>query len=211
VEQFANSCLLSGPRVSLFTPQTKPVIGSKSSFTCQASAGSLPLNILWFKDDKEISDSATIRIRTIEDVSNLIIESISSSHSGNYSCKIANRFGSDSSSIELKVEGESCLVSGVTISSNCVLDIFVGPPTWNEKPENLDIRFGGNGSIKCSANGYPKPKNDWKVLKGCDLLQWKIINFTQVNFSIFRLILGASRFIRHSKTDHKRPINHPKC
>ncbi|XP_053206033.1 cell adhesion molecule DSCAM-like isoform X2 [Panonychus citri] len=133
------------PRVNLFTAQSKPVIGSKSSFTCQASAGSLPLNILWYKDNKEISDSSTIRIRTIEDFSNLIIESVSPSHSGNYTCKISNQFGSDISSLELKVEG---------------------PPSWNEKPENLRIRLGKSSVIKCSASSYPKSTIEWKISKG---------------------------------------------
>ena len=146
------------------TPQTKPVIGSKSSFTCQASAGSLPLNILWYKDNKEISDSSTVRIRTIEDFSNLIIESISSSHSGNYSCKISNQFGSDSSSIELKVEGKVSFGSMSNLQS--IVLYSLGGPIWNEKPENIKIRFGGNASIKCSGNGYPKPVTEWKVFKG---------------------------------------------
>lgn len=99
--------LVSGPKVSLLTPSIKPKIGSKSSLTCQALSGTLPLQISWFKDGKEIREEVnSMRIRTNEDISNLVIDSISSSHSGNYTCKISNRFGSDFGSIELKLEGE---------------------------------------------------------------------------------------------------------
>ncbi|XP_053205989.1 receptor-type tyrosine-protein phosphatase S-like isoform X6 [Panonychus citri] len=140
-----------GPKVSLLTPSIKPKIGSKSSLTCQALSGTLPLQISWFKDGKEIREEVnSMRIRTNEDISNLVIDSISSSHSGNYTCKISNRFGSDFGSIELKLEG---------------------PPSWNDKPENIKIRYGEYGLIKCSGKGWPKPKVEWKIFKGSSWLR----------------------------------------
>ena len=88
-----------------FSPLIKPVIGGKTSFACQALTGSLPLTFNWFKDGKEMKELPSTRIRANEDISTLVIDSISSSHSGNYTCKISNRFGSDAFSIELRVEG----------------------------------------------------------------------------------------------------------
>ena len=83
------------------------MIGGKTTFTCQALSGSLPLTIEWFKNDKEIKELSSTRIRTAEDYSSLVIDSIHSSHSGNYTCKISNAYGSDFYSIELKVEDKS--------------------------------------------------------------------------------------------------------
>ncbi|XP_053206727.1 cell adhesion molecule DSCAM-like [Panonychus citri] len=133
------------PKVNPFSPFIKPVIGGKTSFTCQSLFGSAPLSITWVKDGQEISDSSEIRIRNIEDSSMLIIDSIKSSHSGNYSCRISNRYGSDSYSSELLVEG---------------------PPSWIEKPHDVKIHIGETIEIKCSTAGYPKPRINWKKLKG---------------------------------------------
>ncbi|XP_053205992.1 receptor-type tyrosine-protein phosphatase S-like isoform X9 [Panonychus citri] len=107
-------------------------------------AGSLPVHISWFKDGQEINQMESTRIRTNEDVSVFMIDSIKSSHSGNFTCKISNRFGSDFGSIELKVEGS---------------------PNWHEKPGNIKIHFGEHGSSRCSAYGYPKPSIEWKRFK----------------------------------------------
>ncbi|XP_053206721.1 neuronal cell adhesion molecule-like isoform X1 [Panonychus citri] len=173
------SCLLlsctgqESPKINPFSPLIKPLIGGKTSFACQALSGSLPFNILWFKNGVEIKELSSTRIRTSEDVSVLMIDSISSIHSGNYSCKISNRFGSDVYSIELKVEG---------------------PPFWNEKPVNRSIKYGESASVKCSASGFPKPKISWKIFKG----SW--INVESSDDSVIRVdgeILSISK--AHSK------------
>ena len=88
-----------------FTPSIKPVLGGKTSLSCQSLFGSPPLEISWLKDGKQITDSNSIKIRTIEESSILIIDSITSAHSGNYSCNISNRYGQDSFSTQLMIEG----------------------------------------------------------------------------------------------------------
>ncbi|XP_053212504.1 cell adhesion molecule DSCAML1-like isoform X12 [Panonychus citri] len=82
----------------------------------------------------------------------LIIDSIKSSHSANYTCKISNRFGYDSYSSELLVEGS---------------------PNWIEKPTNLKLKYGQSVDIKCLASGYPSPRIQWKRFKGSS---WKTID-----------------------------------
>ena len=88
-----------------FSPLIKPVIGGRTSFACQSLSGSHPIQIKWFKDGKELHDSSYIRIRSNEEPSTLAIDLITSSHSGNYTCKITNRHGDDSYTTELLVEG----------------------------------------------------------------------------------------------------------
>ncbi|XP_053206679.1 cell adhesion molecule DSCAML1-like isoform X4 [Panonychus citri] len=148
---------LESPKVNPFAQAIKPVIGGKTSFTCQSLSGSSPLQITWFKDGKEIFDSSEIRIRNIEDSSLLIIDSIKSSHSGNYTCKITNRFGHDSYTTELVVEGS---------------------PNWIEKPKDIKSHYGETITVNCLVSGYPKPKVQWKRLEG---LTW--LNIGSSGFS----------------------------
>nr|AWV54571.1 sDscam-b2 [Tetranychus urticae] len=138
------------PKVAPFMSIVKPVIGGKTSFTCQSLAGSPPLLITWFKDGQQMNESASTRIRTNEDSSILIMESISSSHSGNYTCKISNRYGHDSYSSELLIEG---------------------PPLWVEKPTNIKSEIGRMLTIRCLVSGYPKPRVQLKKLKGLSWIQ----------------------------------------
>ncbi|XP_053206716.1 cell adhesion molecule DSCAML1-like [Panonychus citri] len=140
------------PKVVPFTSLVKPVIGSKTSFACQSLTGSPPLHVSWFKDGNELTDSSTIRIRTNEDSSMLIIDSIKSSHSGNYTCKISNRFGYDSFTAQLLVEGS---------------------PNWLEKPADTKSNLGNTITLNCRAVGYPNPKVEWKRFQDSS---WYIIS-----------------------------------
>ncbi|XP_053206724.1 palladin-like [Panonychus citri] len=135
------------PKVAPFSSLVKPVIGGKTSFTCQSLTGSPPFQMKWFKDGTEIVDSSTIKIRTNEELSSLIIDSIKSSYSGNYTCKISNRYGQDSYSTELLVEG---------------------PPNWIDKPSNVKTKLFQPIILRCAASGYPKSKTEWKKLEGSE-------------------------------------------
>ncbi|XP_053205984.1 receptor-type tyrosine-protein phosphatase F-like isoform X2 [Panonychus citri] len=134
------------PKIVPFSSLVKPVIGGKTSFTCQSLSGSPPLQITWFKDGKQLAQDLlpSIKLRTNEEVSTLIIDSIKSSHSGNYTCQISNRYGADLYSTELIIEG---------------------PPNWIKKPNDMKKQFGDTITIDCIASGYPKPKVNWKRMK----------------------------------------------
>nr|AWV54570.1 sDscam-b3 [Tetranychus urticae] len=139
-----------GPKVAPFTYHVKPVIGGSTSFLCQKLSGSSLLQITWYKDGKEIQDSSDIKIGTIQESSILRIDSIKSSHSGNYTCKIANRYGHDSYTAELLVEG---------------------PPNWIEKPNNVKSKVHSMINTHCLVSGYPKPTITWKKLQGSSWIQ----------------------------------------
>ncbi|XP_053206714.1 cell adhesion molecule DSCAM-like isoform X4 [Panonychus citri] len=133
------------PKVAPFSSLVKPVIGGKTSFTCQSISGSPPLHVTWYKDGNEILDSLSIRIQSNGDPSILIIDSIQSSHSGNYTCKMSNRFGQDSYTSEILVQGS---------------------PNWISKPVDVKSTLGDSLTIQCSASGYPKPIIQWKKFQG---------------------------------------------
>ena len=102
----------------------------------------------------------------------LSISTISSSHSGNYSCRISNRFGSDSFTSELIVEGTvKLLVYPMIFNIYNVSYHLLGPPQWLEKPEmTIKSILGEKIVVKCSASGYPKPNIQWKIKKGSNSL-----------------------------------------
>ncbi|XP_025016015.1 Down syndrome cell adhesion molecule-like protein Dscam2 [Tetranychus urticae] len=170
--------IIDGPRVHVapFPLSVKPVIGGKTSFTCQSLSGSSPLQIVWFKDGIELQNPSDIRIRSIEDSSMLIIDSIKSSHSGNYTCKISNRYGSDSHSSELLVEG---------------------PPSWVQKPSDLKLKIGQNINVKCSVAGHPLPKVIWKRLTGTSWYSIDSATIQAANFDILNDDLTIRNATRH--------------
>uniref|UniRef100_T1K1W5 Uncharacterized protein n=1 Tax=Tetranychus urticae TaxID=32264 RepID=T1K1W5_TETUR len=143
---------IEGPKVAPFSSTVKPVIGSKTSFFCQSLSGTPPLQIFWIKDGNELRDSTETRIRNLEDSSVLHIDSIKSSHSGNYTCRISNRYGHDSYTAELIVEG---------------------PPNWIEKPNNVKSRVHQMINVRCLVSGYPKPTITWKKLQGSSWTQFE--------------------------------------
>ena len=98
---------LQAPKVAPFSSLVKPKVGGKTSFTCQSISGSHPVRVTWYKDGNEIHDTSSIRIQSNGDPSILIIDSISSDHSGNYTCKMSNRFGYDSYTAQLLVQGKT--------------------------------------------------------------------------------------------------------
>ena len=108
------------------------------------------MQIAWIKDGNELRDSSETRIRNLEDSSVLHIDSIKSSHSGNYTCRISNRYGHDSYTAELIVEG---------------------PPNWIEKPNNVKSKIYQAIIIKCLVSGYPKPTITWKKFQGSSWIQ----------------------------------------
>ncbi|XP_053205971.1 peroxidasin homolog [Panonychus citri] len=110
----------------------------------------------------------------------LIIDSIQSSHSGNYSCKISNRFGYDTFTTELLVEG---------------------PPNWIEQPKDIKSHHGETIIVNCKVSGHPKPRIQWRRLSGSS---W--INFVSEGTRIKNIELENDKLIitNVSRSDNGR-------
>uniref|UniRef100_T1IM02 Down syndrome cell adhesion molecule-like protein Dscam2 n=1 Tax=Strigamia maritima TaxID=126957 RepID=T1IM02_STRMM len=67
--------------------------GMRAHITCAVSQGDPPLNFRWLKDDRPItSSSADVLTQQYDKYANsLSIESVSSVHTGNYTCVVSNR------------------------------------------------------------------------------------------------------------------------
>ncbi|NXX11899.1 TITIN protein, partial [Podargus strigoides] len=78
------------------------ILGSSVQMECKVS-GSLPITAKWFKDGKEITDSAKYRSLCHENTVSLEIANLELADSANYTCSVSNVAGNDSCSAALIV------------------------------------------------------------------------------------------------------------
>lgn len=84
-------------------------VGQRVSTICSTSGGRR-LNFEWLKDGKSIKDVSHIKVRSIEDVSNIIIEPLSESDAGNYTCVASSEGITDMYVASLNVYGKKLLL-----------------------------------------------------------------------------------------------------
>lgn len=80
-------------------------------------------------------------IRRIDEYSaSLVIEHISSEHSGNYTCISSNVAGTERFTVQVTVNV---------------------PPKWILQPKDSSVQAGEDISLHCQADGWPKPIVTW--------------------------------------------------
>ena len=84
-------------------PHRSLIEGERLTLTCQANEDAK--EIRWNKDDVPVNSRANIY--PIGNNSTLVIENVLTSDSGKYSCKTVNKAGSASSSVGIRVTGNS--------------------------------------------------------------------------------------------------------
>ncbi|XP_067139876.1 cell adhesion molecule DSCAML1-like [Centruroides vittatus] len=138
--------------------------GQRYMAICSIAEGDPPLTFQWSKNGKTLKESSHLTIRRQDDFStSLIIASVKGSDSGNYTCLVSNRAGSDS----------------------LVTKLFVSvPPAWIRQPYDVSVKAGNKLVLHCEATGYPPPSVKWRKTKGFSIAQsspvteshWKIID-----------------------------------
>uniref|UniRef100_A0A3B3Q791 Uncharacterized protein n=1 Tax=Paramormyrops kingsleyae TaxID=1676925 RepID=A0A3B3Q791_9TELE len=113
--------------------------GEKLHLSCHVR-GSLPMNIQWMKDRKEITSSAKTRITFVDGTATLEISSASKTDAGDYLCKATNDAGS-----------EFCKARVATPFVE--LDISV--------KNGVTIRAGETLKLPAYVNGRPQPEVKW--------------------------------------------------
>lgn len=74
---------------------------------CNIASGSKPIQFEWSRNGQILTQQSGLSVDLKPSSSSLTIDSIRQEHSGNYSCRASNRFGSDSQSTFLLVKGSS--------------------------------------------------------------------------------------------------------
>lgn len=82
--------------------------GERGSAICTIRSGDRPLEFQWKKDGQDVSEISNIKIQSIPDSSVLVIESVTSKSSGNYTCIVKNAYGADQFTAILTVTGLKC-------------------------------------------------------------------------------------------------------
>ncbi|XP_035221092.1 Down syndrome cell adhesion molecule homolog isoform X8 [Stegodyphus dumicola] len=121
-------------------------VGQRVSTVCTTSGGKT-LNFDWLKDGKNVREMHHIKISTVSDVSTIIIEPVSESDSGNYTCVASS--------------------DGMTDMYVATLYVYV-PPEWLSLPTDKDVLSGENVHLPCAATGKPKPNISWNKYNEID-------------------------------------------
>ncbi|XP_022236150.1 Down syndrome cell adhesion molecule homolog isoform X3 [Limulus polyphemus] len=114
--------------------------GKKVQITCGLEDGDGDVEFMWLKDGIPIVSEARWTIITHVAFSVLMVDNVKVSSSGNFTCVVRNAVGKDSHTVVLSVQG---------------------PPTWKEKPADVEIVVGESVIIPCSAYGSPAPSVVW--------------------------------------------------
>lgn len=95
------------PRITPFSFEDNPLHeGQFVEIHCSVSEGDLPLTIEWSLNGNDLSNYPEVSTSKIgKRTSILIIESVSYSNAGNYTCKVSNKAGESTHSAELQVNG----------------------------------------------------------------------------------------------------------
>lgn len=93
------------PKITPFTFARDLKLGDRISVQCVVVSGDLPITFVWLKDGEPPPESETL-IRSNPFTSDLSIESIAATHSGNYTCRASNQAATVSHMAPLSVNGK---------------------------------------------------------------------------------------------------------
>lgn len=83
--------------------------GMRAAISCQILEGDIPITFKWLRNQKPLPIGGGAQTRRIDEFSaSLVIEKVSSKHSGNYTCVASNVAGEESFTVPLTVNGNRC-------------------------------------------------------------------------------------------------------
>ncbi|XP_069361354.1 cell adhesion molecule Dscam1 isoform X3 [Maniola hyperantus] len=143
--------ILVQPKILPIQPLTNLLReGMRAAISCQILEGDLPIAFRWEKNGQPVTSSpyapsGIITRRMDEYSASLVIEHITSLHSGNYTCIASNVAGSERFTVPLTVNV---------------------PPRWRLEPNDVAVAAAQDVTLQCQADGYPKPNITWKKAVG---------------------------------------------
>ncbi|XP_049273062.1 Down syndrome cell adhesion molecule homolog [Rhipicephalus sanguineus] len=133
------------PKIQPFQLPARVKAGDKVIATCNLASGTPPVTFSWHKDGSDVTSFSKDISYGSNIVSVLAISSVSLDSQGNYTCTASNTYGSDSHTVQLKVDM---------------------PPVWIVEPTDAFGTVGGMLNLTCAASGSPEPTITWKKLSG---------------------------------------------
>ncbi|CAD7083563.1 unnamed protein product [Hermetia illucens] len=120
--------------------------GMRAAISCQILEGDLPVSFRWERNGKPLLGTGNEIIRRLDGYSaSLVVENITSEHSGNYTCIASNVAGTEKFTVPLTVNV---------------------PPKWLLEPKDSGAQAGQDVLLHCQSEGYPKPTITWKKAIG---------------------------------------------
>lgn len=113
--------------------------GESARLHCKLK-GSPVIQVTWFKNNKELSESNTVRMSFVNSEAILDITDVKVDDSGTYSCEATNDVGSDSCSTEVVIKE---------------------PPSFIKTLEPADIVRGANALLQCEIAGTGPFEVNW--------------------------------------------------
>ena len=179
-----------------------------ASFTCQATGEPTP-TIRWHFNDDLLMDGtehmiSLMSLNTTTISSTLTIMNVQSSDVGTYTCNATNVISSDTSSGVLTVNGE--LIVFLCLITKPIIFVTVSPNITNlMEGQQFNITEGSDGSITCTATGYPVPTVVWQNSDGSSLNNNRLVSGSPVNMStgvgnvsnvsVELMVIGAMRVV----------------
>ncbi|XP_063362199.1 cell adhesion molecule Dscam2-like isoform X1 [Cydia amplana] len=144
------------PKIAPFQFPEELEVGGSTQATCSLISGDKPIQFTWHKDNLPVPSILKVEQKNMDFFSILIIQELTSAHSGDYTCKASNEFGAVSHTASLNVK-ES--------------------PTWVWRAQNTSVSAGASLLLPCSAKGQPAPRVSWEY--SLDGENWRHVLFGQ--------------------------------
>ncbi|RVE41964.1 hypothetical protein evm_013388 [Chilo suppressalis] len=144
------------PKIASFHFPEELEVGGSTQATCSLVSGDKPIQFTWLKDNLPIPAILKVEQKNMDFFTIMIIQDLQSAHSGEYTCKASNDFGSVSHSASLTVKE---------------------PPMWVWRAQNTSVSAGSALLLPCSAKGQPSPRISWEY--SADGENWRHILWGQ--------------------------------
>nr|CAD7399479.1 unnamed protein product [Timema cristinae] len=151
--------------------------GMRAAISCQILEGDLPVTFRWERNGQALpAPNLSTSTRRLDEYStSLVIERITSAHSGNYTCVAQNVAGSESFTVPLTVNV---------------------PPRWTVEAADASVASGQDVTLHCQADGYPVPSIMWRKAVGTHPGEYKEFLY-EPNVNFYRN--GSLEFLHISK------------
>ncbi|XP_015789024.1 Down syndrome cell adhesion molecule-like protein Dscam2 [Tetranychus urticae] len=132
-----------GPRIDPFSFPKDMEEGMRNVAFCTVSSGDGPIYIDWYKNGVKLdSNGFGTRIEMLNSfTSTITFQSLTTQHTGNYTCLASNSAAS------------------VNFTAEMIVKVS---PTWIKEPVDLEVINGAKVILDCQAAGFPEPQIRWK-------------------------------------------------